>query len=310
MSLKQGDLKSYDALAVVKPEDVYSLVVVPSGFLGEVRAFSYTMGQGIPGLTADFLATSSETNMRVAGWCDSPNAWKALEWFIPCQIPARYQFQQAGPYNVTNNDLASFLSAARICLHTSSNKPVLDVVPNLFDVRASAFRVVQRIPFGQPLIVHENSYLRLVLGFKTIAPTFGKLASDKPASITVMFRLVANLPEETKAEVEADQKIQLSGLLGTQQASSTAIAMVKFQQDLIAQMAVPKEFVNPPNQNWASVAAQAIAAAGNLAPALVASKADSVTIGGKKLNLRPGPDELPNDPIDEALIDVERFRGM
>ena len=296
--------------AIIVPEDVYSLVVVPSGFLGEVIAFSYALGHPVPGLSAGHCATQIETNMRVANWSDRPNMWKALEWSVSRYLPALYQPQQLGPYNVTDDDLASFLNTADIQLYVSDGKPVLEFTPNLYDVRASAFRVVQRILFGQPVTVSKDDHLRLHLRFNTTAPVFGThVASGKPASLAVMFRLVANLPEEEmKAEVAA-----ASAFVPLAPKTSTFDTEIdELQQALIAQMGLPEAIVSPPNKNWHSVAVQAIATVGNLASALVASKADSVTIGGKKLNLRSGQEEpSKEDLVDpDALIDVERFRGM
>jgi len=282
--------------ATIVPEDVYSLVVVPSGFLGEVIAFSYALGHHVPGLSCDHCATQIETNMRVATWIDRPNRWKALEWSVSRYLPALYQPSQSGPYNVSDDDLASFLNTADIQLYASGDKPVLAFTPNLYDVRASAFRVMQRIPFGQPITVTENSLLRLCLRFNTAAPVFGTHpASGKPASLAVMFRLVANLPEE---EMKTEGGAATSFVPLAPKISYDA-EIDTLQQALIAQMGLSQ------------AAVQAIAA-GNLASALVASKADSVIIGGKKLNLRSGQEEpSKEDLVDpDALIDVERFRGM
>ena len=96
----------------------------------ETRWFCYSIGQQVPGSPRTMAATRLETNLPVANqFVDEGMSITQIELVIPHVALADYQINpEAGPYKVTEEDVASLMASAYVGFFAGGEKAFVEAV--------------------------------------------------------------------------------------------------------------------------------------------------------------------------------------
>lgn len=203
--------------------EIYSTVVVRSGYPGELLAFSNGIGGPLPGSSNYRPTCRGETNMHVANqFVDEDAEAIGIEWVIPAVVGKEYLDNAASEAYCTRLlDVIEFARCAFIRVYFDGGKPYAEWTAIHKPIVWGSEGARQQIRFRDAVQIGKLMKFWVSIEFPGAAPKFGKLPRSDgsfgeglEAVLPVAFRFMeaADVPPALSLKPVADVLLQAASV--------------------------------------------------------------------------------------------------